>query len=298
MTTKKKTPKQEATERAKEWAGEFAQDTEVAVVQSDMTRKIATIAGAPKLDVELDARVPIVYHDQAAPDVVSASRIRKRAINTKKTTNPLRVLLTDKEKLGLGAGVADGLATVGSLEAELATVKKQYQGKIQEAQAGVASKSELLRNGYEIRQVACLLIQDFDTGTAIEKRVDTCEQVESRNLRKEERERELLLFPELNQEATAETAAANEGATETSTDGGNLSATEPTEDEIAQAIELVRETHRASLTSFQRKLGVGLLHSGRIMDVLESRGIVGPATGPTATREVIEEDVKAEDAND
>lgn len=48
---------------------------------------------------------------------------------------------------------------------------------------------------------------------------------------------------------------------------------------IEMAIEIIRQTHRASTSSLQRRLGIGYTRAARIMDILEERGIVGPAQG-------------------
>ena len=48
---------------------------------------------------------------------------------------------------------------------------------------------------------------------------------------------------------------------------------------IEQAIEIVRQTRRASTTAIQRRLRIGYTRAARIMDILEERGVVGPARG-------------------
>lgn len=48
---------------------------------------------------------------------------------------------------------------------------------------------------------------------------------------------------------------------------------------LTQAVEIIRETHRASTSSLQRRLRIGYTRAARIMDVLEERGIVGPPRG-------------------
>lgn len=48
---------------------------------------------------------------------------------------------------------------------------------------------------------------------------------------------------------------------------------------IQQAIEIIRQTKKASATLFQRKLGVGFARAARIMDALEDQGLIGPQDG-------------------
>jgi S-DNA-T family DNA segregation ATPase FtsK/SpoIIIE len=48
---------------------------------------------------------------------------------------------------------------------------------------------------------------------------------------------------------------------------------------IEMAVQIIRETQRASTSSLQRRLRIGYTRAARIMDVLEQRGIVGPARG-------------------
>lgn len=51
---------------------------------------------------------------------------------------------------------------------------------------------------------------------------------------------------------------------------------------IEQAIEVIRETRKASATLLQRRLNLGFARAARIMDELESRGVVGPQEGAKA----------------
>ncbi len=64
------------------------------------------------------------------------------------------------------------------------------------------------------------------------------------------------------------------------------------DDEIlAQAIEVIRETHRCSTSSLQRRLRIGYTRAARLVDILEERGIVGPPRGSEPREILIDLDV-------
>jgi DNA segregation ATPase FtsK/SpoIIIE, S-DNA-T family len=56
---------------------------------------------------------------------------------------------------------------------------------------------------------------------------------------------------------------------------------------LQQATDLVIDEGRASVSYLQRALRIGYTRASRLIDTLEERGIIGPATGTSKARDVL-----------
>jgi S-DNA-T family DNA segregation ATPase FtsK/SpoIIIE len=59
------------------------------------------------------------------------------------------------------------------------------------------------------------------------------------------------------------------------------------DDLLEEAIKAVREMKKASISMLQRRLRIGYTRAARLIDVLEEKGIIGPAESGAKPREVI-----------
>ncbi|HEX9436275.1 MAG TPA: DNA translocase FtsK 4TM domain-containing protein [Candidatus Limnocylindria bacterium] len=58
------------------------------------------------------------------------------------------------------------------------------------------------------------------------------------------------------------------------------------DDRYDEAVDIVQNAGQASVSMLQRKMTVGFARAGRLIDIMERRGVIGPAQGPGKMREV------------
>ena len=62
---------------------------------------------------------------------------------------------------------------------------------------------------------------------------------------------------------------------------------EPEDVLLDNAVDVVQDAGRASISLLQRRLRIGYTRAARLIDLMEEKGIVGPAVGGSYAREVL-----------
>jgi hypothetical protein len=63
------------------------------------------------------------------------------------------------------------------------------------------------------------------------------------------------------------------------------------DDLLPQAEQIARDAGKASISMLQRRLGIGYARAGRLIDLLEAHGVIGPELGGGRPREIIAPDL-------
>ena len=94
----------------------------------------------------------------------------------------LKVPLTQPEILEAGERCAKAVNDLQKVEAELASIKKQFASRVEEIEYEINRSSGLVRDKFEYRPVKCHRIFDYINKVVREVRLDTSEEVHSREM--------------------------------------------------------------------------------------------------------------------
>lgn len=112
-------------------------------------------------------------------------------IKEKEFSDYLRCDLTKEELDELAGRLAEDQLELERLEDQKKAIAKDIAGKIESVQARIRSGSNTFRQKWEMRDVECVEVKDFDMGICFSKRMDTGEIIKQRKLTSGEMDRGL-----------------------------------------------------------------------------------------------------------
>lgn len=114
---------------------------------------------------------------------------------SRRSSELLRVILTDAEKQTLGGDLANLQYDVKELTENKKMLTKDFDAKIAAKESAAESAANKIRLGYDMRQVQTVTFFDFpERGKKTTFRVDTGESIETRAMTDSEKERMLPGF--------------------------------------------------------------------------------------------------------
>lgn len=233
-------------------------------------------------------------------------------ITRRDVVKTLPVKLTTKELLAAGREQADAQEELRDTEGQMKAAADEYKGKIKAITWKIVRLANLVRAGYEHREVKCEQVYDYEEGRVKIMRLDTAEIVEDRPLRQDEQQMSLPMSEaeriarEVQKENHEEAAEGEKGEEAGEDEAGDDEAGEEpeappapaprekttglihptrtvgpiTDEELVAAVEILRETGRGSTSTLQRKLRIGFVRACSIMEEMERQGWVSETKGP------------------
>lgn len=217
--------------------------------------------------------------------------------DTRMITKDLPVKLTPDQLNDRARELVHTLAAIDDEDDARKRENDRRNGIIKDMESQAATLCETVKTGYEPQPVRCVETFDYKAQKVIVNRDDSDELVSSRDMTKDELQQGM-------EEILAATAPAEDpkpvidlvavlAGTKSVETGAKLLAAPAAEDAQAdfnqlvdRAIQIIRETQRAALTTVQRRLRIGYTAAVAVMDELTARGIIGPPKG-SAPREII-----------
>ena len=109
------------------------------------------------------------------------------------TKSTLKCKLTEAELLKCARDMADAQQEAAVLEKELKDLNTQRKSAIEMKKGIAASNGDMIRCGYEFRQVECDVVKDYKSGMVTIMRNDTFETIDSREMTEAEAQARLAI---------------------------------------------------------------------------------------------------------
>ena len=106
----------------------------------------------------------------------------------------IRCDLTEAERSEATKELSRAIDAKDRADQEKAAVAADMKSRIERAIADIGRWNRTVRDGYEMRNVDCQVVYDFTEGVVRTVRTDSGEELESRKMRQEERQRQADIF--------------------------------------------------------------------------------------------------------
>lgn len=217
--------------------------------------------------------------------------------DTRMITQDLPVKLTPDQLNDRARELVHTLAAIEDEDDARKRENDRRNGIIKDLESQAAKLCDTVKTGHEPQPVRCVETYDYKAQKVIVTRDDTDELVSTRPMSKDELQQgmeEILAHtaPPEEPKPVIDLVAvlASTQPVETAVKQLAAPATEDLQADFNQlvdrAVQIIRETKRAALTTVQRRLRIGYTAAVAIMDELQARGIVGPPNG-SAPRDII-----------
>lgn len=113
-------------------------------------------------------------------------------MNKDMTKEYLKCILTEDEIRDNGIALARANSEVATLEARKKEFNDQIKADVSAAESKISKLSMMLQNGYEYRDVECRLERDYENRKVTTWRLDTGENVKTRDMSPDEYQQRLF----------------------------------------------------------------------------------------------------------
>lgn len=193
--------------------------------------------------------------------------------------SPQKCMLTDEEVRKAAKHMSRMQDEIAQKEEEAKSVAARYKEELKALLAQQNKYSALVRDEYEYRTIPCIRRLDWRCNTVYERRTDTGEEIGRRPMNVAECQMRLSLEEVAKKdELKQDIPVISTGTMDVAVVAAHVKENYP-EEVIEKAIKIISDLNRASTSALQRRMKIGAAQASRIMDILEERGIVGPANG-------------------